>query len=496
MNRRTGSSAALLVAVGLIPAIGLASPAPASGQDFRGTVVSSATYVEVRPMVLDTVARSQVTVAPDGSFTFEGRPVRCDAAGVCTYYSSPETESAATFRQDYRLTGWGFGVTGLSATAAFRLRQNAGSDFAWPLSEDPFDLLVGYVQLSREKYRIRAGRQQSVSGLGYDSYDGVSALVEPLDWLDLRAYGGRSLAKGLHDPRHEALRGIEDFLPDQNAYLVGGEVGVEPLPGTSAAVRYQREIWADRSGLVSERAALDLRTALLRPVSLSGSMDYDFARGIVGKGHLTASLPLADGTVVLEATGRRYVPYFELWTIWGLFSPVAYHEGVFRGTWSPAEGVGLWLEGGYRGYDDTSFQPLLGPVEDDAVRGGVGGRWRVRPDLSVSGSYRVERGAGAFYSSGDLAGRWSPDDRFSVGAHLTATQQIEEFRTGEGVVAGGGLNGDVRLTGRLHLSGGAALYRQTFENRPGTVDWNQLRAWTSLRIDLGSDPGLSARGER
>lgn len=496
MIRRTGSTVGLIAVAGLLALAALAAPGSAAGQDFRGSIVSSATYVEVRPMVLDSVDRSQVTVEPDGSFSFDGRPVQCSSTGLCTFYTSPQTESAATFRQDYRFTGWGFGVTGLSATVAFRVRQNTDSEFTWPLSDDPFDLLVGYVQLSREKVRIRAGRQQSVSGLGYDSYDGVSALVEPLDWLDLRAYGGRSLAKGLHDPRHEALRGIEDFLPDQNAYLVGGEVGVNPLPGTSVTGRYQREIWANRSGLVSERAALDVRTALFRPVSLSGSLDYDFARGIVGKSHLTASVPLSDGTVVLEATGRRYVPYFELWTIWGLFSPVAYHEGVFRGTWSPAEDLGVWLEGGYRSYDDTSFEPILGPVEDDAVRGGAGAKWQPRPDLSLSGSYRVERGAGAFYSSGDVSGRWIPDDRFSVGAHLTATQQIEEFRTGEGVVAGGGLNGDVRLTERLHLSGGAALYRQTFDNRPGMVDWNQLRAWTSLRIDLGSDPGLSARREQ
>lgn len=490
MIRSIGSSPALAAAAGLLVLLP-ASPRSTSAQDFRGSVVSSARYVEVRPLVLDSVDRSRITVGPDGGLTFEGRPVRCEATGVCTFFTSPETESAVTLRQDYRVTGWGMGVTGLSATVAFRLRQSIGSDFVWPLAEDPFDLLVGYVQLSRENFRIRAGRQQSVSGLGYDSYDGLSALFEPTDWLDVSAYGGRSLARGLHDPRHEALRGIEDFLPDRNAYLVGTEATAQPLPGTSVTGRYQREIWSDRSGLVSERASLDVRTGLLRPVGLSGSMDYDFARGIVGKGHLTASLPLAEGTVVLEATGRRYVPYFELWTIWGLFNPVAYHEGVFRGTWSPAEDLGLWLEGGYRRYDDASFDPILGGVEDDAVRGGVGARWRARPELFVTGSYRVERGAGAFHSSADVSGRWSPDDRFSIGAHLTATQQIEEFRTGEGVVAGGGLDGEVRLTDRLHLSGGGAVYRQAFENRPGTVDWNQLRAWTSLRVKVGSDPGLS-----
>jgi len=478
-------------AAAILALLAAAVPHGADAQDFRGSVVTSAHYLEVRPTVRDTVPRSQVTEGPDGRLVFEGIPVVCEPTGVCIFFRSPETESTTTIRQDYRATAWGLGVTGLSATFQLRLRETIGDEFSWPTSQDPWDLLIGYVQLSREKFRIRAGRQRSASGLGFDSYDGVSALVEPNDWLDAQLFAGRSLAKGLHDPRHEALRPIEDFLPDRNAYLLGGEIGLEPEPGTSVTARYQREIWSDRSGLVSERAALDFRTDLFRPVGLRGSADWDFARGHVGKSHLTASLPLAEGTVMLEATARRYVPYFELWTVWGLFSPVAYHEGVLRGTWSPARDVGVWLEGGWREYGDASIDPILAPLEDDAVRGAAGVRWRAGPTLALSGSYRVERGAGAFHSSGDVSARWKPEDRFSVGAHLTAAQQIEEFRVGEGMVAGGGLDGDVRLTERFHLSGGAAVYRRFFDNRPGMVDWNQLRAWTALRIDVGGDPGLS-----
>jgi hypothetical protein len=35
-----------------------------------------------------------------------------------------------------------------------------------------------------------------------------------------------------------------------------------------------------------------------------------------------------------------------------------------------------------------------------------------------------------------------------------------------------------------------SLYRQTFDNRPGQPDWNQLRAWALLRLGIGRDPGL------
>jgi hypothetical protein len=40
------------------------------------------------------------------------------------------------------------------------------------------------------------------------------------------------------------------------------------------------------------------------------------------------------------------------------------------------------------------------------------------------------------------------------------------------------------------LSGGADLYRQTYEDRPGALDWNQLRGWMTFRVGFGQDPGM------
>ena len=128
---------------------------------------------------------------------------------------------------------------------------------------------------------------------------------------------------------------------------------------------------------------------------------------------------------------------------------------------------------------------------DDAYRVAGGARWRATPSVRVSGSYRMERGAGAFLSSGDVSARWTVSDDLTLGLHGTAAQQIEEFRLGEGVVAGGGLTGPLGLSDRLRLDGGAAVYRRLFENRPAQVDWNQVRAWTSLRVKVGGDPGRS-----
>lgn len=477
-------------------ACALAAPDRASAQEIRGSATATVRYIEVRPLVVDTVDRSQVTVAPDGGLVFEGHPVTCDAGGTCTYRHSPSTEGALTAYTDLQLTTWAFDVEGLSARAHLRAREQLADDFVWPRAEDPLDLITGYVQYNRDDVRLRLGRQRSRSGLGFASYDGLSVLYEPERWIQGEVFGGRSLARGLHEPHHDALRGVEDFLLDRDAWLLGAAVDVTPTPGTDLTARYQREIWSNRAALVSERASLDLRTDLLRPVTVEGALDYDFALGRIGKSHLSVGVPLADGRVRVEATGRRYLPYFDLWTIWGLFDPAAYHEGVLRVAWSPTPDLTAWGEGGYRSYGETNTSPLLGPLEDDAVRGSLGARWLLSPTLRLTGSYRLERGAGAFLSSGEASVHWRPLRRLRLTARGMAAQQIEEFRLGEGMVAGGGVSGSYELGGRLNFSGGVNLYRRLFENRPGAVDWNQLRAWSSLRVTLGGDPGMDHEGGR
>ncbi len=463
-------------------------PGPGEAQDFRGHVRATARTVEVRPIVQDTVARRQVTEVPGGGLSYRGRPVTC-TAGECTFYRSTSSEHALHATQDLRFTAWGFGVEGLSARVHLRGRQDVGGEFTWPRSDDPFDAIVAYAQYNRPDLRVRLGRQRTRSGLGFASYDGASVLAEPLDGLSLEAYGGRSLARGLHDPRNEALEGIEDFLPDRDAWLLGAAATVEGGAGSSLTARYQREIFSNRAALLSERASLDGRTSLLEPVRLTGSLDYDFARGEIGKSHLSAELPVTDD-LVLEARGRRYMPYFELWTIWGLFSPVAYHEARLGASWSATPDIGLQVSGGARAYEDTHTDPILGPVEDDGWFASASGRWSPASDLRLQGRYRVERAAGAFLSSGELGGRWRASGLLAVRLGLTASQQIEEFRIGEGMLAGGTASLELRPLDGVRLDTGISVYRQYFDNRPSAVDWNQLRGWSTLRLDLGGDPAL------
>lgn len=485
MSRRIRIATLLAVAA----AATLAGVAQAPAQGVRGNARTSARYLEMRPITRDTVPRGQVVQREDGGFEFDGLPAYC-IDEICFYYRSQPVEQAVALTQDVSLTAWGLGVQGLSATFLLRGRARLGGEFTLPRSDDPFDAILAYAELDRSRYRLRLGRQETLSHLGTPGFDGLDVLVAPYPWLRLEAFGGRSLGRALFEPRSQALRGTDDefFLLDDPIYLIGGEVGLAE-GRSSLAVRYQREIFANRIGLVSERAGLTGRTTALAPVALRGAADYDFAFGRIGKAHLTAELPLPARRAVLELTARRYHPFFELWTIWGFFSPVAYHEAEMRGTWSASRALTLWATGAYRAYGETEAQIFGEPLKDRAWRGSAGAVWRLGEPLMLNASYEFEGPVGAVISAGSAALSWRPLPALDLSLRGAASQQIEEFRVGEGVLLGGGLAIGAELPAGISLNGGLDVFRHTHQNRPAAADWNQRRGWMMLQFDFGRAAG-------
>lgn len=490
MRVRQGGVALLLAVLAIMGVLAAASPADAQG--VRGSAVTNVRYLSLRPIALDTIARSDVQFADDGA-TYDGHPVYClPAEGDCVRYLSADVAHGVVATQDISATAWGLGMQGLSATVLVRGRGDLAGDFAWPGSQDAFDAILAYAELQRSAYRVRLGRQRTLSGLGFSGFDGLELAVVPTQGIRAELYGGRSLARGLSEPRHEALQGIESFVLDQNAYLFGGFLQAIPRRGTTVGVRYQREIWADRVGLVSERASVDVRSDLPGSFRVNGSLDYDWAFDRIGKAHVTLQSRLPDDWGWLELAGRRYVPYFELSTIWGFFSPTAYHEAEVEASVVRFQPVTVWASAGVRQYGDPEISVIGPAITDRSQRYAVGARWSEGPWLA-SGEYRLETGFGAFLSSGAANVRWSPAEEWSLMARASAFQQIEQFRVGENMVLGLGAGGQVELPWRSRLQAGVDVYRQNYENRPGQADWNQVRAYTILSIPFGTDPGLRGR---
>jgi len=465
-------------------------PSPVAAQGVRGWAGTTVQMVEMRPLGLDTIPRSSITFTESGQGTSEGRPVDCSMGDFCTRYKVLPEVRAAVAMQDLSLTAWGFGMRGLSFTTLLRARTDLGSDFVWPRSDDEFDAMLGYAQLARGPMRLRVGRQEVRSGLGFPTFDGGSLTLTHGD-LRLEGYGGRSMARGLREPANEALRGIEAFLPDQSVYLIGAAARWR-FQGTLLTGRYHREIGKDRTGLVSERASLDFST-VVPGARIRGSVDYDRGFRKLGKSHLTVSLPFSEGTWLVEATARRYTPYFDLSTIWGFFEPVSYHEVEAKVGWSAASTFAAWVSGGRREYEDANTTQVVNLTTDDGWRADAGLRWGLSEQWRLEGSYRLEWGPGAFLSSGDLGARYSPSDRLSVTATGMTFQQIAEFRVGEGRAVGGGLSFDLGVSSRARLAGGFSVLRHRNEGGVQESPWNQTRAWTGLRIEVGDDPGLTAR---
>lgn len=464
-----------------------------NAQEYRGWATTSVQVVELRPIGLDTVARSDVLTDSQGRFFYQGYEVSCTQATSCTGYLPMDDEATVAATQDLNLTYWGLGVEGLSLTALARVRLRAGTDLVWPRSDDEFDALLAYAQYQRGPLRLRGGRQDVRSGLGLSAFDGLTASYA---YGSARAevYGGRSLARGLREPANEALRGLDDFYLDHSVLLLGASASLRTL-GVLATARYHREILWDRSSLVSERASLDFSTVLTR-VRVTGSADYDFSFQHVGKAQLTVSAPLEDGRWLVELSGRRYVPYFDLSTIWGFFEPVSYSEVLARVGWSPNRTLGAWVSGGRRYYGDTGAPVIIQPMKDNGWRADVGARWAPLPAWTLNGSYQLEWGPGGFLSSVDASVRYAVNDRLGASLSALSFQQIEEYRLGQGRAFGMGASGDFRWNDRMSLMGGFSILRHRDGGNVFTSPWNQARGWTSVRFDVGEDPGLANRERR
>jgi hypothetical protein len=461
----------------------------------RGTVGTTARYLELRPLQQDTIPLDAATQLPDGTFVFQNAVVACDSV-VCTLYGTGPVQHALAATHEASLTAWGFGVEGLSVSALLRGRSHLDGDFRLPHSDIAAEAVLAYAELVRARYRLRAGRQRALSGLGFSGFDGIDVLIEPTRLTRLQLYGGRSLARAVQQPLARAFRDVEerDFVLDRDAYLVGGEAGIESRAGDMLALRFQGEIWADRGGLLSERALLVGRTVALRPVTLNGSVEYDVGLGRLGKAQLDARYPFSAAAAV-EARLRRHVPFFEYWTIWGLFSPVAWHEGELRASWSPRETLGVWAAGAYRRYAPHHTQTFGSPLETESLSAQAGGAWRPSERFGVNASLRAEGPVGAFSVGFDAAADYRVSPRVQISAHALFAEQLQEFRVGAGVLAGGGIAADVRLTEVLRAAGGVSAYRQLRYDRPGGLDWTQRRGWASLQWEVGRDPGVP-RGAR
>lgn len=467
---------------------------PAAGQGVRITGTSVAEFVQIRPLAPDSIpvasagdtlggSSGDLRVGPNGQI------VRCaQGAPFCFFRRPSSTISAVPLVQDVEASAWGL-TQGLRAYVHVRGRASGGdAGLFWPQADHPLEVLSAYAELDRGALRARAGRQWHSSGLGYYDFDGAALLWRGPRAVSLEAYGGGSLERGLFEPQtSDAISAVEPFAPEKRAWLLGAEARWRPGPRLSTSAVYQREIQTDRAGLYSERAAANARLRMFG-ATLDGQLVYDVAQTAVNEGRLRLQLPpLSRASLALEA--RHHEPFFELWTIWGAFSPVGFDEARALASWSaPAGNVTFSLGGGPRRYNDpnSGFPGLL--LRKDGWRFVTDAAWQIAPAWSAQGGYTAEIGFGAARSDETVALRRSlPGDGYA-GLTFASFQTASEFRVGEGRVVGIGADAGISFGPALRADGNLFLFGH--RNRgPESPDWSQMRGTLRLTWTLGREPG-------
>ena len=467
------------------------SPVIAQAQGYRLRLDTRAQSVAYRGVSLDSILATDTVTGPSGGPTTpDGYAVRCAGGTYCTYFRPGAIQRGAPFTALADLAVWGLGVPGLSARATARLGMDLGDGSGWPGVDPALQLLEGYAEYAVERGTARIGRQAVASRLGTTGFDGAWVTVRDRPWgLEASGYAGWGLARGAALPvTSSALNPLDDFQPRHRQLVAGAGAGWSAT-AIDFRVDYQREVDPGTDYFVSERVGLQAVARPLPGVGLSGGADYDLAAGWWGSAEATLTYTEAPITALIGA--RRYRPHFELWTIWGAFSPVPYSATHAAVSVAPLPAVEFRLRGERYVFDDDEAATPLTSGERDGWRWEVGGTAR-HAGWIFDGSFHRELGPGA--ASVGIAGRltYAPEGPYAVTLHGASLDRPLEFRFNEAVVHVFGLDAEYEPTPRARISVSASRYAQHYHRPdPAAFDWNQTRfsARVTLQFGRGADLG-------
>jgi hypothetical protein len=440
-------------------------------------------------VLLDSIDPGDVVVGPGGGLeTPDGRAVTCSpASSFCQFYLPGERLESDPLVSTADVTIWGLGAAGLSIRGNARWGTDLSGSDLWPGTRPAVQLLEGYAEYASSAVTGRLGRQHVTGRLGWTGIDGAALTLRPgATAIDLTAYAGWGLARGIDVPiTSPSLNPLDDFQLSERHVTAGVGVGWRTDVADLRA-EYRREVDPAVDQFISDRAAL---TAVLRPlerVSLIGGAEYDLAQGWWGTSDL--ALRYDAPRFGLDAGVRRYRPYFELWTIWGAFSPVPYTAVDGSVSVTPLAQLRLRASGERYWFDDTGAETALASFEDRGWRLSLSATAQVSPALTLDAGYHDEFGPGAASRSWDARATWLPIPDLSLAAFGSALTRPLELRFDEAQVDALGLDAAYRVSERLQLAVSGAQY---FEDRrrpdPGAFDWNQFRLQARITWVFGSD---------
>ena len=489
-------SSAIRAAIAMGGCLAVATPLHAQGYHVRvDTWFRSIAY---RGWVQDSVLASATTTGANSGPVYNGYAVTCLPGDTyCSYFRSGESQRAAPLMSTVDGSLFGFGIEGLK----IHTRARIGTDFAtgtlWPGATPAVQLLEGYAEYSQPLYTVQVGRTHVPSRLAFTGVDGAQLSVRPLGGkLQFTGYGGWGLARGAPLPiTSDELSPIDDsYLPQHRQIVYGATAGVRSPTFEGRAI-YQRESGRDSAKAHSERGAFDVAWRPAPGFSVSGGAEYDFVATQWGTHDLALRYQAPTSLFGVTLAWRRYRPYFDVWTIWGAFSPVAYNAYSAAAGVAPIRGLDLRGRTEYYKYENTSTETPLVSVRDDG--------WRWNADVTYSGfrdftlmwNYHVEKGVGA--SSVGYGGRviYQAMSRLTATAYGGYMLRPLELRFDDSKLLSFGLRLDGQVTPDTHANVEIVRYDET-RRRPDAAqfDWNQWSVNAGLTLTFSSGfrtPGLN-----
>lgn len=475
---------------GLLLGCLLTNVAVAGAQGWRLRFDAAAQGISIRGITADSVASADVvTTSGSGPVTAEGYAVTCGFDDWCRYYRAGAIRTGIPASASLDLAMWGLGITGLSVRVnALTLGELSGNQ-PWPGTTPAFRLVEGYAEYLRGGLTARAGRMRQfgrLSSTGSSGLDGLHANWRTAkDRLAFGAYAGWGLARGSILPvTSPAVNPLSDFQPAARQIVVGGLAGLH-LASFDAEAEYRRELDPLTKYLVAERAALSVQYRPLARVRLLAGSDYDLAQGRIGSAEAT----LAYTGMKMWATvgAKHYRPFFDLWTVWGVFSPVPYNGVNASVAVTPLPPLRITVNGEWFRYDDAAVSAPSVPLEDRGYRWGVAGSFTPRPGwtLDVGGHGEILPGA----SSSGVDGRvsWQANARLGLSVNGGSLQRPLEFRFQDAGVTWAGGAVDYQFGQRWRAGISADRYWESRDRADALAfDWNQWRLSARMSLTLRS----------
>ncbi len=473
---------------GLTVALCFLGATAASAQGYRLRLDTRYQLVAFRGVTPDSIlADSAVTGSTGGFQTPEGFAVECSPGSrFCRFFRAGPRLASQPFVSSADLTVWGLGIAGLSVRGNARWGVDLGRNDFWPGTQPALQLLEGYAEYSTPSITGRLGRQHVTGRFGWTGFDGGALTARlPRQGLELAVYGGWGLARSLDVPiTSPSLNPLDEFQLPERQLTAGATLGWRSRQADLHA-EYRREVDPSADLFVSERTAF---TAVLRPaehVSVTGGTEYDLAQGWWGSSDLF--LRYGDDRFNADAGVRRYRPFFELWTIWGAFSPVSYTavDGSVSFVIKP---IRLRASGERYWFDDSGAETALASFGDRGWRNSLSATARLSPTLTLDGGYHRESGPGASSRSWDARITWLPAPALTLSAFGSTFLRPLELRFDDAQVDAVGIDAAFRASERLQLAlTGAQYFEERRRPDAGAFDWNQFRLHARVTWIFGSD---------